>query len=283
MASKAGNKPEQADSDQALALREEGAMVAPSDFDDIFGGGSSDFGQGDLSVPFIRIVQALSPILQPADPSFNRDARQGQIIETVSQTLIDGDRGILIVPVFYARSYTEWAPNRGGLIKDHGSDPTIMTKSTRVETPDGKVKMVTPDGNDLAEAALYYVLFNKSETGFWDQAILTLAGTQWKAARNWNSSMARLRLFNSKGTQIQNPLPFAGCYRFTTVTQKKDNYNFFGWKIELHKPTFELPRGAELVKSAMAFRELASKGQVKGNDVARSGDEIPGFDDSDVL
>lgn len=268
MASNSDKKSAEKAGEQALAKVDykAGGLIS-MDHEDLMSGGSSDFGREDLSIPFIRIVQALSPVLQRGDVAYNPDAKQGMIIETVTPRLFDGDRGIIIIPVLYQRSYTEWAPDRGGLVQDYGSDPTILESCKTVEDSDGRKKLLTPAGNELAEAAQYYVMFSDLATqdGYqFDQAILTMAGTQWKKARDWNTNMSRVVMRREDGTPIKNPLPFAKAYHFHTLPEKKDNYNFFGWKISPLEFTLALPNGEELVKQAAAFRKLALSGRVKG-------------------
>ena len=281
MASNSDKKSAEKSGEQALAeIDYKAGCLSSMDHEDLLSGASSDFGREDLSIPFIRIVQALSPVLQRGDSAFNKDAKQGMIIETVTPRLFDGDRGIIVIPVLYQRSYTEWAPDRGGLIQDYGSDSSILAKCKTVEDSDGRKKVITPDGNELAEAAQYFIMYSElpTEKGyFFDQAILTMAGTQWRKARDWNTNMSRVVMRREDGSAIKNPLPFARSYLFTTNPEKKDNYNFFGWKIQPMDYTLALPNGTELVKAASAFRKLALDGRVKGADDAHSGESSDPF------
>lgn len=263
MASKAEKTPAQEDGAQALApvKYSEGQLAVGMEE---YMAGQSDFGQSDISIPFLRIIQGLSPWIQPADPKYDENAKQGQIVETVTPRFFKGDKGIYVIPVMYQRSYTEWKPNRGGLVADHGSSGDILQNCKRVEDSDGKTKIITPAGNEISEAALYYVMWSESPTGPWEQALLTMSGTQWRKARDWNTNMGRVRLTRADGTVVKNPLPFACVYHMTTVSEKKDNYNFFGWKIAQHGFTLALPDGLSIVQEAVDFRALAQEGRVKG-------------------
>jgi hypothetical protein len=282
MASKAATQPAQAasggTSEQALATVDVSKGQVPALLEEGISG-PSDFGQKDLSVPFLRILQALSPHVQPQDPKYDEDAKQGQIVETVSPKFYEGDAsrnpdaGLIIIPVAFTRSYTEWKQNRGGMVADHGSDPAILAKCQKIVDSQGKTKMVTQEGTEVAEAALYYVLYaeyHHSTPGNvdseWRQALMTMAGTQWRKSRDWNTNMSRVRISRADGSIIQNPLPFVHSYRFTTVGEKKDNYNFFGWKIEPHIFTLALPGGEDLLRKCIEFRKLALAGAIKGDD-----------------
>lgn len=287
MASKADTKSAQEAAAQALVPadnRSGNEIVIDQEFEDFFGSSSSDFGQADLSIPFIRIIQSLSPYVTRGDSKYDKLASVGQIVETVTPRFFDGERGIFVIPVLYKRSYTEWAPNRGGLVKDHGDDAAILSLCNAVTDKDGRKRMITPDGNELAEAAQYFVLYcTDIAGGFWEQAILSMSGTQWRKARDWNTNMSRVRITKPDGSIVRNPLPFVQCYHFTTQPEKKDNYNFMGWRINPHEFTLNLPNGRNLAKAAQEFRELALTGKVRGSDDAIADDShIPGFDDSSM-
>jgi len=290
MASNAAKQPEQPSSGQALAQVDVSKGMVTSEYAGLLGSAGSDFDKQDLSIPFLRILQGLSPYVTKGDPKYNKEADTGMVVETVTPRFFSAleseqGKGLLIIPVMYQRSYTEWAPGRGGLIKDHGSDATIMAQSKTVKGEDGKTRTITPDGNELAEAAQYYVLYAEFPDDpkapiFLEQAILTMAGTQWKKARDWNTNMSKVRLIAPDGRVVKNPLPFAMSYRFTTVTEQKDENKFFGWKIAPYRFTLELPGGEDLVKYAAEFRHLAASGKVRGVDNTDD-DGIPGFDSND--
>jgi hypothetical protein len=228
------------------------------------GSGTSDFGQADISIPFIRILQSNSPQLNKQDAKYIKGAEMGMILENVSPQTFDGDEGICVIPVYYERSYTEWKPNRGGFVADHGSDPAILKQIKREIDSEGKRRMVFNNGNELAEAALYYIFWAKSPEGPWNQALLALSGTQWKTARDWNTNMARVILKKADGSRIANPVPFAMAYVFTTVGMQKDNNKFYGWKVEPLTYTLALDNGEELARRCSEFRKLATEGRIRG-------------------
>lgn len=267
MASKSVEKPATTTGEQALATTDFSKGQLQAGMEDYLGGATSDFGQADISIPFLRIVQALSPWVQPADPKYDEDVKQGMIAETVTPSFFKGATGIYVIPVLYTRSYTEWKPNRGGLVADHGSNPEILRHCKREEDSDGRTRLITPAGNELAEAALYYVMWTDDlESDDWQQALLTMAGTQWKKARDWNTNMQRVRMTKADGTVLKNPLPFACIYHFTTIAEKKDNFNFFGWKIQQQGFTMAHKQGMGLLQAAVDFRGLAMSGKVRGAD-----------------
>ncbi len=54
----------------------------------------------DMQIPFIRIIQALSPQLQKDDPLYIKGAEQGDIFNTVTQEMYKADEGVTCCSLF---------------------------------------------------------------------------------------------------------------------------------------------------------------------------------------
>ena len=57
----------------------------------------------DLAIPFLRITQAMSPQVNARDGKYIKDCEQGDIFNTVDNTLYKGATGVTVVPVAYKR------------------------------------------------------------------------------------------------------------------------------------------------------------------------------------
>ena len=75
----------------------------------------------DLAIPFLRIIQAMSPQVNARDGKHIKGCEQGDIFNTVDNTLYKGADGVVVVPVAYKRTYLEWMPERKGLAGVHDS------------------------------------------------------------------------------------------------------------------------------------------------------------------
>ena len=74
----------------------------------------------DMQIPFIRIIQALSPQLQKDDSLYIKGAEQGDSFNTVTQEVYKQDEGILVVPAFFEKKCLEFAmrSSGGGFVRE---------------------------------------------------------------------------------------------------------------------------------------------------------------------
>ena len=240
-----------ADSKTELAEKKQSAV---STFDDdlLSGGtGLEETTTEDFAIPFIRVLQPLSPQLQKQHGSYVEGASAGDLYNTVTNAYYDGAKGISIVPCAYNKKYIEWIPREkgGGLINaNHGV--SILSKCTR----DASRRTYTPEGNEIVETAQYFVLVLEPEP---QQAVLTFTSTQLGVSRKWLSMLRMARVQNSKGDSVQAPM-FANTFRLSTVTQSNDKGSWNGYSINQEAPT-------ELSVALMAkeFMSAARSGDVE--------------------
>ena len=59
----------------------------------------------DYAIPFIRLLQPMSPQLNKNSGNYIEGASAGDLINTVSGEVYDGDKGISVVPCAYSKKY----------------------------------------------------------------------------------------------------------------------------------------------------------------------------------
>lgn len=230
--------------------------------------GSHGFETQDLSIPWLRALQALSPQCVRGKDGFIPEARPGMIFNTVTKVLFDGDEGVILIPCAYNIQYTEWKPRNsgGGLVKDWGQDSSRLKDCKKLVNAEGKTtgKDVTPEGHELTTSAMYYCLLVNREDGSYQQVVLALSSTQLKKSRAWNSLINSLMIENPKtpGTKIQPPMYYSA-YAVTTVSETKGENTFFGWKIVASQPSHLYPNGAALFFAARDVRAQVLGGTLK--------------------
>lgn len=213
----------------ALAAASQAGLPAEimDQFQAVAGLGMEGIQAQDLLMPRLTILQALSPQINPRKPEYIAGAQAGQIVNTATGSVFDE---IQVIPCLYQRRNIEWAPNRGGLVHDWGTDDSIVAKCRSVpkENNPKAMKLITPDGNDLVTAGTWYVL-NLSEAG--TQGFIAMTSSQFRASRAWMTKATAERLIHPLNGPFQPPL-FYRSYKLKTAIQSKDNNEWFGWSIE---------------------------------------------------
>tara|TARA_R100001015_G_C4633910_1_gene199513 strand:- start:1883 stop:2668 length:786 start_codon:yes stop_codon:yes gene_type:complete len=249
---------------QAVAKKKDNVVALVNDemlFEDK-GAGAEGIGTQDLMVPRIQILQSMSPQVNKRDGKYVDGAEVGHIFNTVSGEAVDGEKGITVVPIKYRRAHIEWKPNRGGFVRDHGSDASILEQCTQEED----YKQRLDNGNEIVTTSEYF-LFIINKDGSHDPALLSMSSSQLKKARRWNSMMNHLRIPKPDGSGIFNPAMFYASYKLTTVPESNDQGDWFGWDVECLDGNSggileSLKNGQGVYMDARSFKEQVSEGRV---------------------
>lgn len=249
----------------ALALQEQAVI------DLIEEDSPAEFNANELAIPFLKLLQAMSPEVTKASPKYIKGASAGDFCNSLTGDVYDGEAGIYVIPVFHRISITEWIPRNpdgsgGGFVKDHGSNEAILAMTTKNE----KNKDVLPSGNELVKASMYYVFVVDPETGAYVRAVMSLSSTQLKYARKWNSIMAERRIQSAKTPgKTFTPAMYYSVFHITAMGESKGTNSWMSHKIALHGDTINLPFGARLYMEAKTFAEQVTSGlvQVKHEDL----------------
>lgn len=206
---------------------------------------------GDMALPFLTILQALSPQCNKRGGEYIEGAEPGMIFNTVTNALYNE---LIIVPASYKTRYTEWKPRDqgGGLVKDWGEDSSMHDRCSR----DERNRVVTPAGTNIVKSATFFGLIYPSQ----ERAVLAFSSTQLKKGRQWVTQSMNDRITGPKGQKIPTPLFFRP-YKLTTVAESNDKGDWFGWRIEpLGKPTMMMPDGKSFYAEAKKLaHDVASK------------------------
>jgi hypothetical protein len=232
----------------------------------------------DFAIPFIRILQSMSPQLKKEKAEFIKGATAGQIFNNVTGELWEAEEGITVVPCAYSFSILEWAPRKSG--------KGLQGKYTRENCPqdferktddEGKSKDVRPNGNTLQPTAEFYVLLVDLEAGFAEPAVITMSSTQLKKSKKWNALMQGLKLMGPKGPFT--PPMYSHVYKLTTGPESNNDGDWYGWKIENVGPV----PSAELYTMAKDFSEKVRAGQVQAKYEEPDAEGSAGGNASEVL
>lgn len=198
------------------------AMAEYGAFADYAGAGFENQTSDDYSIPFLQILQALSPQLQEND-----SLRQGMILNTVTGEVWDGKKGIAFVPATTQHVYVEWKPRDvgGGFVGIHEVNSDLVNHAKAASAEYGKYS--TPDGNELIETFYVYGIA-LDDDGNASEAVLAFSSTKIKKYKGWMTKAKTIQIPLPDGRRIPAPL-FAHRYRLKTVSEKNNKGQFFNW------------------------------------------------------
>lgn len=225
--------------------------------------GHSDFGAQDMTIPFLRVLQQLSPQVTKGKSEYLAEASAGMFINTASKKLFDGDEGAIIVPCKFQNRYIEWRPRSkgGGLVRDFGDDSNAANKF--IVSKGEKGQSITAEGNEIVRSLQYWALVVDPTTGEYEPLVLSLASTQAKKAKDWNYVIGgRKENINGKMMSL-SAVPHYFAYKLTTSLESNDMGSWYGIKVEPFGRVRDLPNGQEIYEAAKQFRDLVSQGAVR--------------------
>ena len=150
--------------------------------------GFEDLKKDTMAVPFIRLIQAMSPQLKKKSDSYIPEAEEGMLCNSVTGKLYADPLRFVVIK--FERVFNEWKPNREGFVQSLSPDFVETHPEIYQTVPNGKGGYDLIDvrsQNVLADTYNYYVLLpDYIEDGV---CIVSLAATQLKAGRKLNSLM----------------------------------------------------------------------------------------------
>ncbi len=229
------------------------------------GAGSKEVGQAEMALPFLNILQALSPQVAKKDDAYVQDAEPGMFHESVSGAVWDGDEGVMIIPCHFSRHIIEWIKRKegGGFIGIH---PPDMAKAIAA--------CQDVDKHDLVDTHQQAVLVRLPD-GTWSEAIFPLKMTGLTPSRLWNTDIARQRR-EIDGEMHSNLPRWWSVWKATTVEKTNDKGRFYVLKKpELQVDLFDMEEAADLVPRAKSFEELMDAGAGQVDWRRMDGESIP--------
>jgi len=229
---------------------------------DFAGAGFENQTSEDYSIPFLQILQALSPQLQDNDR-----LKQGMILNTVTGEVWDGKTGIAFIPATTQHTFVEWKPREkgGGFVGVHDITSDVVKHAKNASTEFGKYG--TPEGNDLIETFYVYgILVDAS--GDTQEVVLAFNSAKIKKYKGWMTKAKTVQIPLPDGRRIPAPL-FAHRYRLKTVSEKNSKGTFFNWDAitfdgENAQAARLLPNDP-LFQSAVNIKKLLESGKARAN------------------
>lgn len=254
-----------------VATVKPGALAAAEFMDAAdFGAGFEGADKDSYAIPFLQILQKMSPIADEDSPKYIEGLKAGMLFNTVTQKAYDvRTTPLVIVPCFFKRSFIRWGSRDadGGFKGEVTPDEmdAIIARG-EVENVDGKLLVKDEKGNvDVkksdywADTRSHYVIALDPENGEFAPAILSLASSQIKASKMLITSLQQ-RKVEVAGVK-RTPPTFANLVKVTTTAASNDKGNWAAVKFELDG----LVTDKDLYSAAKEFYTAVSSGAVKAD------------------
>lgn len=225
-------------------------------------------GKDDMSIPFLQILQSLSPQCTRGEAEYIKGAEASDLLDTVTGEIFktrdvndESVDGVRILPVHYRRSFVEWVPRHkgGGFVKEWPVEEGLSISTARNESNadiilDGSL-LGTP-GNQLADTHTHFV-FRLKDDGGYDPMLMTMSSTQIKPSKDLNNLVSKLRLPDGRRAPR-----FFGIFGVSTRRRSNDQGSWYVWSF--NKVGDILADGRmELFREAKQFLEGISAGEHK--------------------
>lgn len=248
---------------KAVAKKKENA-VAAFDYGEDVGGGFENQSKDDISIPFLSVLQSNSPQVQDPEDGGIEGAKPGALFNTVTEEVIPGKEGIVIIPATTQHVFVEWVPrdNGGGLAGMHDPNSDVVAQAkARAKSSVGKLPL--ENGNELVET--FYVYGVVEETG--EMIVVAFTSTKIGVYKRFNTKLKMFQVKTPDGRKVTPPL-FAHRIRVKTEKQKNNKGEFYNFKLEPADGNLSeslLPGDSELYSAARACRDMVASGQAKAN------------------
>ena len=196
-------------------------------------------GKDDMSIPFLQILQSLSPQCTKGEAEFIKGSEPSDLLNTVTQSLIktrdDDDNAIAgcqVMPVSYKRSFIEWVPRSqgGGIVQEYSVEDglSIITQRSK-ETGQDIIQENSPlgtPGNQLNDTHTHF-MFLITDDWSYEPVVLTMSSTQIKPSKDLNNMVSKQVLPDGRKAPR-----FFGIYDVTTQRRSNDQGSWYIWKFE---------------------------------------------------
>lgn len=241
--------------------------VAAFDISADLNAGMEDADKDSFAIPFLRVLQKISPQCDEASGQYIEGAKGGMLYNSVSGELYDGKEGVIFLPCAFQRRFLRWAPRgsdggyRGELTPEQVAE---MRADGRVVEIDGRLYIADEDGqasekksDRLTDTRAHYgiVVHNGKPT----PVLLALSSTQIKKSKMLMTLLAGAKI--SSGGKTVTPPTWMNRIKITTTLESNDQGSWYGVKFEADGFITE----KELYDAGRDFHNAATSGERKAN------------------
>lgn len=233
----------------AVAETNTALAVMAADFAADAGLGMEGADKSSFAIPFLSILQGLSPQLETVD-----GAKPGLFINSITNEVF---KEVLVIPCAFQRRFLRWAPrSEGGGYKGEYNPVDVETGKVANVSQNAEGRLML-ENDELKDTRNHFVLM-QTEAGTWTGALLSLSSTQIKKSKRWMSLILGIEMRNAQGKPF-NPPSFSHVYKLSAVKEENSKGSWWGLQVEKVEPVGD----AELYAKAKAFHNSVSAGEVE--------------------
>lgn len=134
----------------------------------------------DLTIPRLKVLQALSPELDEDKAQYVEGAKPGLILNSVTQELM---KSVYVVNLYYERNVNVWLKREmgGGLV---GSFKSEIEAKQHLDNAGLELT-----SHDLVDTATHYLLLLNEDGSIKGQAMVDMISSGLTVSSNWNSNI----------------------------------------------------------------------------------------------
>ena len=221
-------------------------------------GEGTSYDSSEMQIPFVRIIQALSPQIKKKDPMYIAGADQGDAFNTVTSQFWNGEEGLVVVPCYQETKFLEFVPRESG----GGFMGELDPSNPEIQKTDRKgSREVLQNGNELVKSDQHYCLV-VGQDGMIQPAIVDMKSSQLKVSKRWKTQIAMQKIRHPKTDALLTPAVYATMWKLTTVEESNDQGTWYNWSVVKEG----LVQTKEVLEQAKLFRQQVIKGAVKAVD-----------------
>lgn len=203
--------------------------LAAFDYGEDVGSGFENQTAADYSIPFLGVLQQMSPQVKDPDDGGVAGARPGMLLNTVTEELYSAKEGLQFVPAHTEHVFVEWVPREsgGGFVAVHQINSDVVKRAKAAAREYGKYR--TDAGNDLVETFYVYgITCDDRDAG--EMLVIAFTSTKIKVYKRWNTKVGMFQIKTADGRKVRPPL-FAHRVKLTTSKEKNNKGEFYNLSI----------------------------------------------------
>lgn len=221
-----------------VPVQQTGTSVIPADLlaeiQKYEGAGTSGAPEDNV-IPFLVILQDMSPEVKKRDPKYIEGAEPGCLLNKATRRLWMPDEECIIVPCAFQKVIVEWRPRDSGTtgiearheITEPTVEDTMMKIGARgIREDSGRVRWTSQAGNDLIETRYHFVLTVAAD-GTVEEGVIPFSSSGHKSAKAW----MKLQRAVYPGTKFIPPA-WTRQYNAKRIPMKNSSGSWFGFDMQ---------------------------------------------------